>query len=129
MGPSFSSKNGVRYRFYVSTALRGRKHKAGSIARVPAPEIEGIVEEAIRVQLPDQDDLRKMLDQVERITVKKNSIEMAFASDGLAKTIEIPRIRTTPSPAREPSPVMSNGMSNQKLLQAVVRAHAWLKDL
>ena len=25
MGPSFSSKNGVRYRFYVSTALRGRK--------------------------------------------------------------------------------------------------------
>jgi hypothetical protein len=54
---------------------------------------------------------------------------MAFASDGLAKTIEIPWIRTTPGPAREPSPVMSNGMSDQKLLQAVVRAHAWLKDL
>jgi DNA invertase Pin-like site-specific DNA recombinase len=29
MGPSFSSKNGVRYRFYVSRALRGRKHMAG----------------------------------------------------------------------------------------------------
>jgi cupin 2 domain-containing protein len=27
MSPSFSSKNGARYRFYVSTALRGRKHK------------------------------------------------------------------------------------------------------
>ena len=37
MGPSFSSKNGVRYRFYVSTALRGRKHKAGSVTRVSAP--------------------------------------------------------------------------------------------
>jgi len=24
---------------------------------------------------------------------------------------------------------MSNGMSNQKLLQAVVRAHLWLKDI
>jgi hypothetical protein len=129
MGPSFSSKNGVRYRFYVSTALRGRQHKAGSVTRVAAPEIEGVVEKALRVQLPDQDDLREMLDQVERITVKKNSLELAFAFDGLAKGIEIPWTRDTPSPAREPSPVMSNDMSNQKLLQAVVRAHAWLKDL
>src|SRR6267154_5305602 len=78
MGPSFSSKNGARYRFYVSTALRGRKHKAGSVARVAGPEIEGIVEKAIRVQLPDQNDLREMLDEVERITLKKNSLEMAF---------------------------------------------------
>src|SRR5882757_6752266 len=71
MGPSFSSKNGVRYRFYVSTALRGRGHKAGSVARVAAPEIERLVGQAMRVQLPDQDDFGEMLDQVERITVKK----------------------------------------------------------
>jgi hypothetical protein len=37
MGPSFSSKNGMRYRFYISTALRGRKHKAGTITRISAP--------------------------------------------------------------------------------------------
>ena len=44
MGPSFSSKNGVRYRFYVSSALlRGRKASAGSVARVAAPEIEGAI--------------------------------------------------------------------------------------
>ena len=40
MSPSFSSKNGVRYRFYVSTALRGRKAKTGSITRISAPEID-----------------------------------------------------------------------------------------
>jgi hypothetical protein len=35
MGPSFSSKNGIRYRFYVSRALlRGRKVEAGSVGRV-----------------------------------------------------------------------------------------------
>src|SRR6202022_994900 len=35
MSPSFSNKNGVRYRFYVSSALlRGRKTEAGSVARV-----------------------------------------------------------------------------------------------
>ncbi|MEY9447721.1 DNA invertase Pin-like site-specific DNA recombinase [Bradyrhizobium diazoefficiens] len=36
MGPSFSSKNGVRYRFYISAALRGRREKAGSVSRIPA---------------------------------------------------------------------------------------------
>ena len=67
MGPSFSSKNGVRYRFYVSTALRGRKHKAGSVTRISAPEIEGLVETALteKLQVPRDD----MLDHVERITV------------------------------------------------------------
>jgi site-specific DNA recombinase len=130
MGPSFSSKNGVRYRFYVSTALRGRGHKAGSVARVAAPEIEGIVEKALRVQLPDQDDLKEMLDHVEQITLKENSVEMAFAIGGFAKAIKVPWNQVTPSAASvlAPPPV-SNGMSNQKLLQAVVRAHVWLKDI
>jgi hypothetical protein len=46
MSPSFSRKNGVRYRFYVNSALlRGRKDKAGSVRRIAAREIEGVVEE------------------------------------------------------------------------------------
>jgi site-specific DNA recombinase len=48
MGPSFSTKNGVRYRFYVSSALlRGRKAAAGSVSRTPAAEIESAVLAAI----------------------------------------------------------------------------------
>src|SRR5262249_34154989 len=43
MTPSFSSKNGVRYRFYVSTALRGRKQDVGTVTRISAPEIESLV--------------------------------------------------------------------------------------
>ena len=44
MSPSFSSKNGVRYRFYVSSALlRGRKEAAGSVSRIAATEIESAV--------------------------------------------------------------------------------------
>jgi hypothetical protein len=43
MGPSFSSKNGARYRFYVSSALlRGRREAAGSVSRIAAQEIEAI---------------------------------------------------------------------------------------
>src|SRR3982074_193109 len=41
MSPSFSSKNGIRYRFYVSSALlRGRKTEAGSVGRVASSSIE-----------------------------------------------------------------------------------------
>ena len=72
MGPSFSSKNGVRYRFYVSTALRGRTHKAGSVTRISAPEIEGLVEAALseRLQAPRDE----MVEQVETITVSDGRI-------------------------------------------------------
>jgi hypothetical protein len=44
MSPSFTVKNGIRYRFYISRALmRGRKAQAGSIARIPAQLIESLV--------------------------------------------------------------------------------------
>jgi site-specific DNA recombinase len=49
MSPSFSTKNGVRYRFYVSSALlRGRKTEAGSVGRVPAAAIESTVLAALK---------------------------------------------------------------------------------
>ena len=41
MSPSFSTKNGVRYRFYVSSALlRGRKAAAGSVGRIAAARLK-----------------------------------------------------------------------------------------
>jgi site-specific DNA recombinase len=44
MGPSHVVKNGVRYRYYVSNAiLQRRPLEAGSVARVPAAEIEALV--------------------------------------------------------------------------------------
>jgi hypothetical protein len=54
MGPSFSSKNGIRYRFYVSTALRGRRQLAGSVTRLSAPEIESVIKEALWHKFKEQ---------------------------------------------------------------------------
>src|SRR6266404_2125309 len=55
MSPSFSSKNGVRYRFYVSSALlQGRRGAAGSVARVGAELIEQTIVKALRVQNVDR---------------------------------------------------------------------------
>ena len=49
ISPSHATKGGRRWRYYVSQAvLQGRKHEAGSVARVPALEIEARVAEAVR---------------------------------------------------------------------------------
>src|SRR5260370_22592918 len=130
MGPSFSSKNGVRYRFYVSRALRGRRGKAGSVARISAPEIEGIVMNTLRTRLPDQCVSRDTVsDFVERVTVKENSIGIAMLPGFLPKDlIQIPWTRNVSNETIVP-PTLSAGKTAQKLLQAIVRAHAWSKDL
>jgi site-specific DNA recombinase len=52
MSPTHANKKGVRYRYYVSQALlQNRKGESGSIARVPAPEVEKLVCDEARRQL------------------------------------------------------------------------------
>src|SRR5712692_1195200 len=52
MSPTHSNKLGVRYRYYVSHAVvQNRGKDAGSVARVPAPEIETLVLGAVRGHL------------------------------------------------------------------------------
>ncbi|WP_371722504.1 recombinase family protein [Bradyrhizobium sp. KBS0727] len=126
MGPSFSSKNGVRYRFYVSTALRGRRHAAGSVTRVSAPEIESLVEAALaeKLQLPKD----KVLAHVETIAVSDRWIRLALKqSNGKRSSIEIPWTPKPKGAAQVLTP--SEAKVDQKLLKSIVRAHAWLDHL
>src|SRR5215471_7309516 len=52
MSPTHANKKGARYRYYVSQALlQNRKAEAGSVARVPAPEVESLVCDGVRRQL------------------------------------------------------------------------------
>lgn len=49
MSPSHVVKRGIKYRYYISSALlKGRAAEAGSISRVPAVEIETLAAGAIR---------------------------------------------------------------------------------
>ncbi|MEO6947225.1 MAG: recombinase family protein [Nitrobacter sp.] len=49
MTPTYAIKNGVRYRYYVSSSLnQGSKAKAGTLNRIPAVEIEALVVAAVR---------------------------------------------------------------------------------
>jgi site-specific DNA recombinase len=133
MGPSFSSKNGVRYRFYVSSALRGRKHRGGSVTRVSAPEIEGIVEQAVRrrLNLPEDAAREVAAERIERITVGDTSIGIVARSSDQADgsppaSIEVPWRQAKASHIHLPPP--SEHKADPKLLQAIARAHAWLAD-
>jgi hypothetical protein len=56
MSPSHTTRKAGRYRYYVSQAvLQGRKTEAGSISRMAADELEGIVVDALRGAFPDTD--------------------------------------------------------------------------
>src|SRR5271169_6368231 len=50
MTPTHTNKKGVRYSYYVSQAVL-RKQSAAAIGRVPAPELEARVVDAVRRHL------------------------------------------------------------------------------
>ena len=135
MSPSFTAKNGIRYRFYISRALmRGRKAQAGSVARIPAQLIEGTVINAIREHLaldaPTSDDQlrRHVVDSVAEVVVHPKKITIRLQPDN-TNLIEIPwqaPMKNTPVLA---PPSTYTDQPDPKLLQAIVRAHAWLRDL
>jgi site-specific DNA recombinase len=134
MGPSFSSKNGVRYRFYVSSALlRGRKALVGSIGRVSAPEIERAILAALETHKgADSDGASASIDEVERVVVCRDKLLLSIAAPGHDSGKEI-RISWS-APTRDDSTILEgNGSSedarNGVLIQALVRAHGWLNLL
>ncbi len=87
MSPSHAVKKGVRYLYYVSTAaIQGCREEAGSIARVPAGEIETLVLDALGKQRtngwPDNSqERRELFKQVGlRVIVRIGTLEIAWAS-------------------------------------------------
>jgi DNA invertase Pin-like site-specific DNA recombinase len=129
MGPSFSRKNGVRYRFYISTALRGRKHLAGSVKRVPATEVEQLIEQAIRERLNLAHAASSdIFDGIDRAVINAKHIRIMMKPAYTGRPIEIPWKIAKLNAATVIEP-MGQSKSDPKLLQAIVRAHAWLNDL
>ena len=103
MSPSFSTKRGVRYRFYVSSALlSGRRDEAGSVMRVSAPDLESSIVCALRDRsahpgnLTDQELINA---QVERIILGKTNITVALKTgDATGNIIELSRSQPSGSP-------------------------------
>ena len=116
MSPTHTNKLGVRYRYYVSHAiLQKRKAQTGSVARVPAPEIENLVLAALRshlaaaggeefpITMTDRDLIEQ---QVERIMVKPQAIEVRLAAPtGVTDQAARQKIDVNPTPSGEVPPI------------------------
>jgi site-specific DNA recombinase len=134
MSPSFTSKNGARYRFYVSSAiLRGRKTEAGSLARVSATKIELTLINTLRDRLKidqailDADIIGTYVDRAE-LSSRTIKITTTPPAKIRSNQLSIPWRVSKPNIV---SVVQAGGerQPNTKLVQALVRAHAWLRDL
>ena len=135
MRPSFSSKNGVRYRFYVSSPmLRGRKAAAGSVGRVSAASFEATVRSALisHEQMDGFNGSPVHIDHVERIVVFRDRISIELFKDerGAKPKITIPwSHQSSDKAAVVETNNVSDGVRDEGLIRAVVRAHAWLSRL
>jgi DNA invertase Pin-like site-specific DNA recombinase len=139
MSPSFTVKRGIRYPFYVSSALlRGRKSTVGSVGRTSASTIEKAVLRALRqhtevngnVTLLPHEIIKQHVDRVVMET-KRVVISLKGSGEKPPSSFEIPWVEKPKhlcniegdddaQPSRGPNP---------QLVQAIVRAHRWLKSL
>jgi site-specific DNA recombinase len=133
MSPSFSTKNGVRYRFYVSSALlRGRKAAAGSVGRVPATEIEGTVLNAVKTPQPKGGAGDSLLTkQIERVVIAGSHLLVTIAgtADEPSRNIKVAWSQKTKDTAKIEGNDVPGMARNEGLIQSIVRAHAWLHSL
>jgi site-specific DNA recombinase len=91
MSPSHTNKGGVRYAYYVSSAvLRSKPQAPASVIRIPAAELEALAVTALRSHLnasgagqnlPDSD--RDLVERhVERVTLARNEIKVRLREIG-----------------------------------------------
>jgi site-specific DNA recombinase len=145
MTPSHANKAGVRYRYYVShTLLQGRRDEAGSVARVPAPDVEQLVIRALRAAFDQQGDssdrdvIQKRLtkaivyrDRVEITLQQNDDSEPGVPSRG--STIAIPFAATRPlRKGVLHSATGPNAMDDARrasLLTTVARSRRWIETM
>lgn len=137
MSPSFSVKGGVRYPYYVSSALlRGHKDRVGSMSRVSAPALEEAIMRATRDHLkannePTDGLPRQLLERaVTEIAVGRDRTVIAFGSLGALGPAKVV-IGPVNTNKNQHTQIEGNDNSDAKravspLLPAIVRAHAWL---
>ena len=88
MSPSEAAKGAKRWRYYISQAiLQGRKQDAGSVARVPAAQIEPSVLEAVRSAMGSPDlPAEAVREALDKITIGRTRLDIRWndprAADG-----------------------------------------------
>ena len=151
MSPSHVRKQGIKYRYYLSSALlQGRPKQAGTVSRVPAQEVETLVAKAVRGHLDvaaEIADAALTNSHVVRVEVQPDqlAIELTGAKAANSKRTQHHRKvitvswRKTPStrrrevlvpesrPARQTRRIRSE--SRALLIASIARGRRWLNEL
>jgi hypothetical protein len=152
MSPSHTRKRGIKYRYYLSSVLLdGRPPNAGSIARVPAVEIETRVVKAVREHLNlngSNDDATIIKAYVIRVEVQVSQLIVQLVPTQKTKrgrpsadnSLHIPWRKTSSVRRREillpgngssrpqdPRPIRSE--TRATLVAAIARGRIWLDEI
>ncbi len=151
MTPSHARKRGIKYRYYISSALlQGRAKQAGSVSRIPAEEIEALVAKSVRDHLnasTEIEDTALVHNHVVRVEVQSDQLVIELATDAKGvdrkpkrapNVIEVPWHKTPLTRRREvllPESASSQDTrpirsENRALLVAsIARGRRWLDEL
>jgi DNA invertase Pin-like site-specific DNA recombinase len=147
MVPTHTTKQGVRYRYYVSEPyLRGHaKAPADLTVRVPAAEIETVVTRALEELLPDSAGLSG---QISRVEVRKNAIavwprrsESEQSDEGAGPPPDPVLISWTKPPSKRFKEILVPHTAPRRrlrpikferraaLIKSISRGRAWLEEI
>jgi site-specific DNA recombinase len=151
MTPSHARRRGIKYRYYISSALlQGRPKQAGTVDRIPAREVEALVIKAVRDRLNESTETADTLliqNHVTRVEVQSDQlvIELTDAigvgSKRKRKTrnaIEVPWRKTLSTRRREILVPESEAAQNIRpirsenralLVASIARGRRWLDEL
>jgi len=149
MTPSHARRRGIKYRYYLSSALlQGQSKSAGSISRVPAPEIEALVINSVRERLklsPSVNDRGLIETYIARVEIRPSQIAIKLVQ-GQGRSRRGPHGLTLhiswhkPPSKRRREILMPHTVSLQSarpiraetratLVAAIARGRRWLKEL
>ena len=149
MTPSCARKKSKRYRYYLSSSLiQGQAKLAGTVRRVPAPEIETLILQAVRQHLKDSESMadRDLVhDHVTRVEVQAEQLGIKLArkgdetADGKAEdaVLYIPWKKTALKRRREVIAPTSTGQdvhpirseTRIALVTSIARGRRWLDEI
>lgn len=151
MRPTHAMRRGVKYRYYLSSALvDARSEEAGSVSRVPAAEIEQFVPRSIRQRFnvaEDADDKAVVESHVKRITIYPDhlSIEVSLengageqADEITSELIQVPWQKQPSKRRREILLPSSEKLSDTRpirsetratLVAVIARGQRWLDEI
>ena len=154
LSPSHASKRGIKYRYYLSSALlQGRPANAGSVRRVPAAKIEALVINSVRDRLKqststddrDLDNRSFIASHVARVEVRPDELVIQLVQAPTSKrsakndsTLGVPWHKQPPTRRRElllpdtvqlqhARPIRSE--TRATLVASIARGRRWLNEL